>query len=407
MPTLNPASAADALTSPADVDIAICGAGPVGMALAAMLVQRGLAPQRLALIDARTLDQAAADPRSLALSYGSRQLLEQVGAWPLAATEIHQIHVSRRGRPGRSLIERSEHGVPALGYVSRYGDLVTVLGAACQRSGIIPLRPVRVGGADSAADTGAVLLQLEQDGVARTLTAGIVVQAEGGLFGAQPQGAGQQRRQRRVQRDYGQTALIAHVQVSAPQPQRAYERFTDQGPLALLPQDDALAGGYALVWCVSPETAQRLLALDEAAFLAQLAQAFGSRLGRFTASSARVAYPLGLNAGPDDAAPRLVAIGNAAQTLHPVAGQGLNLGLRDAAVLARLLAQDTSPAALAAFRQQRRADRGLTVGLTDTMARAFTGAGPLQALLAGSLGLIDLVGPARGLLAELMMYGRR
>ena len=379
---------------PSEVDIAICGAGPAGMALAALLVARGVAPHRIALIDAKTLAQASDDPRSLALSFGSRQLLEQIGAWPVAATEIHQIHVSRRGRPGRSLITRDEQRVPALGYVGRYGDLVTVLGAVCARAGITALRPVRVLGASAPADDH-VLLRLEQDGAEHTLRATIVVQAEGGLFGDQ-----QQRSQRR---DYGQTAIIAQVQASAPQPHRAYERFTDEGPLALLPQD----GAYALVWCARPTTAQRLLALDDGAFLAELEQAFGSRLGRLTHSSARVAYPLGLNAGADQGQARTVAIGNAAQTLHPVAGQGLNLGLRDAAVLARLLARDATPAALATFRQQRQRDRGLTVGLTDTMARIFTGAGPAQAMLGASLGLIDLLAPARNLLAEMMMYGRR
>jgi 2-octaprenyl-6-methoxyphenol hydroxylase len=145
-----------------------------------------------------------------------------------------------------------------------------------------------------------------------------------------------------------------------------------------------------------------LLALDEAEFLAQLGEAFGTRVGRFTRTSARVAYPLGLNADARATA-RTVAIGNAAQTLHPVAGQGLNLGLRDAAVLARLIAQGRA----GDFTRTRQADRGLTVGLTDAMARAFAAEGPAQVLLGLSLGLIDAVGPARGLLAELMMYGRR
>ncbi|MDC8759481.1 FAD-dependent monooxygenase [Janthinobacterium fluminis] len=376
-----------------NLDIAICGAGPVGMALAALLVQQGAAPQRVGLLDAKTLAQASDDPRSIALSHGSRQILERIGAWPIAATGIEQIHVSRRGRFGRSLIDRAEHGVEALGYVACYGAVVTALGAVCAQLGVATLRPALVRGA--AEDGDAVTLTLDEGAAGpRALRAALVVQAEGGLFGDQ--------QERAVRRDYRQSAIIAQIQVSAMQARRAFERFTDDGPLALLPQGDS----YALVWCVPPARAAQLLALDDAAFLAQLGLAFGGRLGRFTATSARFAYPLGLNAGPAASA-RSVAIGNAAQTLHPVAGQGMNLGLRDAAVLARLLARDASPAALAQFAAQRQPDRDLTVRLTDTMARAFTGGGPLQTLLGASLGLIDAVGPARRLLAELMMYGRR
>lgn len=394
------------MTLPPQPDIAICGAGPAGMALAALLVQRGLAADRIALIDAKTLEQASADPRSLALSYGSRQILEEIGAWPLPATEIHQIHVSRRGQFGRSLIDRAEHALPALGYVTRYGDVVGALGEVCRRAGVQSLRPARVLAASEQADTVLLTVADGADGAgapqseppeARQLRAGVVVQAEGGLFGAQ--------RERALRRDYRQTALIAQVRSSAPVAHRAYERFTDEGPLALLPQDD----GYALVWCLRPASAARLLALDDTAFLAELGRAFGGRLGSFTAATPRAAYPLGLNAEPRDGA-RTVAIGNAAQTLHPVAGQGLNLGLRDAVVLARLLAlapTRDAPAALASYAALRRRDRGLTVRLTDTMARIFAGDTPAQALLGLSLGVIDVVAPARFMLAELMMYGRR
>lgn len=375
-----------------DVDIAICGAGPAGMALAALLVKRGVAPGRIALIDARTLQQASNDPRSLALSYGSRQTLEDIQCWPVPATAIHQIHVSRRGRFGRSVIDRDEHKLSALGYVSRYGALVTELGAACERAGIAALRPALVTGFEERTDR--VDIAIEDEAGKRTLSAAVVVQAEGGLFGEQGAKASQ--------RDYGQTAIIAQVRASAPVAHRAYERFTGEGPLALLPQDDE----YALVWCVKPGHAQELLALDDEAFLAKLGEAFGARLGRFTQSTRRLAFPLGLNAGAQGTL-RLAAIGNAAQTLHPVAGQGLNLGLRDAAVLARLLAQGANPTMLDRFNEQRKADRGLTVQLTDTMARVFANDTPAQALLGASLAAIDLIAPARGLLAELMMYGRR
>ncbi|MES2128679.1 MAG: FAD-dependent monooxygenase [Pseudomonadota bacterium] len=374
-------------------EIAICGAGPVGMALAVLLVKRGVAPNCIALLDAKPLASAAADPRSIALSYGSRTLLEEIGAWPIPATAIHQIHVSRRGHLGRSMMDRSEHQLEALGYVARYGDVVTALAARVEAAGVTVIRPARVTGSNETYE--GVVLTLD-DG--RSVPTQLVVQAEGGVFGEQDA--------KSLRRDYQQTAVIARVSASGAIAHRAYERFTDQGPLALLPQEGADCHQYALVWCVRPERAQELLALEDPAFLAQLEEAFGARLGRFTAASKRAAFPLGLNAVPQTAA-RTVAIGNAAQTLHPVAGQGLNLGLRDAAVLARLLARDMSPHALVEFAQAREADRSTTVQLTDAMARVFASEGPGQALLGLSLGVLDTLAPARLLLAELMMFGRR
>jgi 2-octaprenyl-6-methoxyphenol hydroxylase len=363
------------------------------MALAALLVRRGAAPGRIVLIDAKSLGQAITDPRSIALSYGSRMLLEEVGAWPLPATPIHQIHISRRGHFGRSMMDRADHKLPALGYVARYGELVSALAAACERAGVATMRPLRVNGIDERED--GVALQLD-DG--REVNAALAVQAEGGVFG--------QQERRGLQRDYEQSAVIARVAASAPIAHRAFERFTDEGPLALLPQDGADGLQYALVWCVRQDKAASLLALDDAAFLARLGEAFGGRLGRFTRASERAAFPLGLNA-ETRATSRTVAIGNAAQTLHPVAGQGLNLGLRDAAVLARLLARGATPEQLLAFGAARQADRKTTVGLTDAMARVFADTSPVQSLLGLSLGMLDAVAPARMLLAELMMFGRR
>ena len=411
-------------------DVAICGAGPAGMALAALLAKRGIPAHRIALIDAKTLAQSSADPRSLALSWGSRQILEDIGAWPVAGTAINEIHVSRRGQFGRSMITSTEQGVPALGYVTRYGDIVKALGAVCEAAGIATQRPARVDALDELDDEVVLTITDLATGAARSLHAGLVVQAEGGLFNEQ-----QDRAQRR---DYGQTAIIAQVRSSRAIAHRAYERFTDEGPLALLPQGEpqvgaqlgsqlgsqlgarlgaqlkaqagthsgAQSGEYSLVWCVRPARAEQLLALGDQAFLAQLGEAFGDRVGRFTYASPRLGFPLGLNADARTTA-RTVAIGNAAQTLHPVAGQGLNLGLRDVTVLARLLAQGATPQMLAQFTAARQQDRSTTVRLTDTMARVFANNSPAQALLGLSLAAIDVVGPARSVLAELMMYGRR
>lgn len=373
------------------LDIAIVGGGPVGLALASMLAMRGVDAQRIALIDAKPVDVACQDPRSLALSFGSRQLLSQIHSWTAAATPITQIHVSRRGSFGRTLIESAEYGLPALGYVCRYGDVVKALDVSAP-SGLLSLRPAGV--SDQRELDDRVELQLA-DG--STLVASIVVQAEGGVFGEQAA--------RKLQRDYEQVAIIATVHADAMPRGRAFERFTDEGPLALLPQD----GAYSMVWCARPATADRLLALSDHAFIDALQKAFGQRVGRFTRVSARNTYALGLNAEAVTS-PRTIAIGNAAQTMHPVAGQGLNLGLRDASVLAAALARECSPAALRAFERQRRADRATTVRITDLMARLFASApdrAPSQTLLGLSLGVLDVLPPAKQRLAEQMMFGLR
>ncbi len=200
-------------------------------------------------------------------------------------------------------------------------------------------------------------------------------------------------------------AIVASVTSDALIAGRAFERFTEEGPLALLPDRDA----YSLVWCVRPERCEALLALSDTEFLQALQQAFGQRVGRFIRTSPRHSYPLGLNAQPANS-PRSVAIGNAAQTLHPVAGQGLNLGLRDAAVLAKALAHNPTMAGLRQFEQERRGDRRLTLRLTDLMARIFASGvdqSLSQSLLGLSLGMIDLVPPARRALSEQMMFGWR
>lgn len=376
----------------ADFEIAICGAGPVGLALAALLVRHGVTPGRIALIDAKTVEQSSRDPRSIALSFGSRQILEAIGAWPASATAIRQIHVSRRGQFGRTLIDHDEYNLPALGYVTRYGALVAAFNAQLVSSGVTLIRPATVLGIEENDDAVTVRFSDRAN-----LRAGMVVQAEGGAFSDQTK--------KSKHRDYGQTAIVAHVIASRPVAHRAFERFTDEGPLALLPQED----GYAMVWCAHPETAARLLALADAQFLAELSSAFGTRLGSFTAATKRNAFPLGLNAQASSSR-RTIAIGNAAQTLHPVAGQGLNLGLRDATVLAKILAKGADASALKEFSDGRQTDRSTTIHVTDFMARIFahSAAGAIsQALLGLSLGMIDGIRPAKKILAEQMMFGRR
>jgi len=375
--------------------VAICGAGPVGQTLALLLVKRGINPANIVLIDAKSAEQASQDQRTIALSYGSQQILQAASAWPISATEIHQIHVSRRGHFGRTLIDRAEHHVPALGYVARYGDIIQSLARALDKTAVelTFLRPATV--SKMTQSDSHVQIHLQDQ---RIVEATIAVQAEGGFFDEQTPCT--------KHNDYQQTALIAHVKTSAPKAQRAYERFTEQGPLALLPQHD----GYALVWCVRPDQAAKLMACADDVFLAQLQTAFGERLGRFISCTPRFSFPLGLNARTSPPVGRCISIGNAAQTLHPVAGQGLNLGLRDAFQLAQCLSRSIEPVALHHFFQARQTDRNTTIRLTDQLAQLFASSpdGSLkQTFLSAGLGLIDVCGPAQQWLAEQMMFGRR
>lgn len=372
--------------------IAICGAGPVGQALALMLHQHGFAAADIVLFDAKTSEQANQDARSIALSHGSDQILSKLHARPQKTTAITEIHVSRRRHFGRSFLTAADYQLPALGYVARYGDIVSPLENALLQAGIITHRPVQVVAINDGDQSANIHLQ---DG--RVHHAEFVIQAEGGTFADQEQ--------REQHHDYQQTALIAHVLVDRPIAHRAFERFTDQGPIALLPQDD----GYSLVWCMRPDFVPAMLAMDDADFLQALQQGFGERLGRFTSVSKRVSYPLGLNAQAH-AGQRTVRIGNAAQTLHPVAGQGLNLGLRDAFCLAQCLSRDFSSLALQTFLNQRKTDRQTTIRLTDTMAKIFASSPDgslMQALFGLGLGAVDLLPTAKKTLAEQMMFGWR
>jgi 2-octaprenyl-6-methoxyphenol hydroxylase len=380
-------------------DIAISGAGPVGCTLALLLATKTNAPQRIALIGkqfgARALPPAAsvsADPRTLALNHGSRVLLESLGAWPRQSAAIETVHVSQQGRLGRTLIKHSELGVPCLGSVVSYDALLGELQAAVSASGIDVIH------ATPAVTPAAGHLHIDLDG--RQVSTAVMVQSDG----SKPSG---------IQRTYHQHAILATVAASLPRHAWAFERFTDQGPLAALPHP-AGPGVYGIVWCSSPQNTQRLQRLDDRRFEAELSAAFGDRLGRLSCMGARHEFELSMHLGPSLVNARTVAIGNAAQTLHPVAGQGLNLGLRDAAQLAHVLSPwlcrpsaDPGPS-LAAFVRNRRPDRWLTVGITDLLPRLFATRNPFiqHACGLGLLGL-DLAAPARDLIARQLLQGLR
>lgn len=387
-------------SSPAtpDYDLAIVGAGPVGLALAGWLARRSATQHAsIALIDAREPAASANDPRAIAVSHGSRVLLDTL-AWPADATPIEHIHVSQRGHFGRTLIDRDEHDLAALGYVVRYGSIVQALAQAVRGTRVDWLTSTSARAPQQDAD--GVTLTLDGPQGERTLRARLVINAEGGLFHEQQAETGKHRR------DYGQTAIVGTVTVSAPRPNVAWERFTHEGPLALLPLGGA---DYSLVWCCMPDEAARRAALPDAEFLRELGAAFGERMGQFVAIAGRASFPLGLTAAQTLVNGRIAIVGNAAQTLHPVAGQGLNLGLRDAHTLVDSLStQGFEATALATFNARRALDRRFTIGATDTLARLFTvEAGPLPLLRGAALTALEFVSPLKKAIARQMMFGQR
>jgi 2-octaprenyl-6-methoxyphenol hydroxylase len=441
-----------ALDQTFDFDVTIVGAGPVGLALAGWLARRSATRAlKVGLVDAREPEDSIADPRAIAVSHGSRMILEPL-RWPADATAIQRIHVSQRGRFGRTLIDHAEHGLPALGYVLRYGSIVHGLAEAVHATPVHWFRSTSA--AAPVQENDGVTLPIETAGVTRRLRTRILVNAEGGLFGDQKSGHGGAKRRAAAAvgastendteaddgrdpeahtrtsapndagehagkrsdkqgtqgtRDYGQTALVGTVTVSAPQPHVAWERFTPEGPIALLPMGGVRGADYALVWCCSPDEAARRAQLSDDDFLHELGGAFGGRMGRFTHIKGRASFPLGLNAVDTLVKGRAVAIGNAAQTLHPVAGQGLNLGLRDAHALADALsAEGPTPLALATFAQRRALDRRMTIGATDTLARLFTvDFAPLAIMRGLALTALEFVPPVKTALARQMMFGQR
>lgn len=376
-------------------DVAILGSGPVGCVLALSLARYAPHPDRIALMGPdpapRAPDQAI-DPRALALNHGSRQFLQHLGAWPARAADILTVHVSQAGHLGRTLIDQSELDVPRLGCVVSYDELLESLHTAVQLSGVrrITERPAR------PTPGQPVMLRLSDGAVSSRLA----LMSDG----ARPQG---------LHREYDQTAVLATIRVGQPAPGRAFERFTRTGPLALLPHP-AGQGLYSLVWCVRPQQAQALAALPDKAFNQALQSAFGQRLGALQRTGAAHTFPLSLHAGPSLQGQGVIAVGNAAQTLHPVAGQGLNLGLRDAAQLTHILqpwlASPKQPlqALLEHYARQRRMDRGLTLGITDMLPRLFATDNPLLRHACGlGLAALDLLPALRIPLARHLLQGQR
>lgn len=383
----------------AHYDLVITGAGPVGSTLALLLARYAPDPSRIALVGNQfvsfTEDPDNADPRSIAVNYGSQVVLESVNGWPSKHRAITTVHVSQRQRLGRTLINSTDFNVPRLGSVVAYPDLLATLHDALKRSGV-----TLISAQTSSPHTHGKYVTVHRDDTDSALIARIAIQSDG----VRPEG---------LKRHYNQAAILATLTASAPLDGWAFERFTREGPLAILPHplgDDH----YGLVWCCKPANAEALAQCDATAFDTALNDMFGQRLGRLKVTSARQVYPLMLNAGPVRLDARRVAIGNAAQTLHPVAGQGLNLGLRDAAQLAHALRfwiarPDQAPEpALDLFSEQRQADRLTTGAITDLLPRVFATANPWVEHACG-LGLLsmDLSATLRSPLAIHLLQGMR
>lgn len=373
----------------ADATVAIVGAGPVGLAAAAALHRGGI---DCAVLEARPGGQTSADPRVLALSHGSRQILEWLGVWPaLRTTPILAIHVSQRGHFGRTLLSASDAGVPALGYVVEAARLAQELERSTAASGIRILHAAKVEGA--SAEGGEVALAIAGG---RSLRARLALFAEGTIGG-----------ERALTRDYGQRALVASARIDGPHRALAYERFTEQGPIALLPHGEQLA----VVWVCATETARGLEELDAEVLRDALQRSFGDRV-RFTGVRLHGSFPLALRLRRDTVRERCVWLGNSAQTLHPVAGQGFNLALRDVWQLAEIVREHADdPGAATVLRrhaQARRVDRLATAGFTDGLIRLFCEAGaPLAPARAAGLLLLDLAPALRAALARRMIFGAR
>ena len=344
-------------------DVLIRGAGPVGATLALALLGSG---QRVAVVG-RERPGGARPFRPLALSYASRLILERVGTWQrLAPTPIERIYVSQQRGYGRTLLEAADADVPALGYVIEYAALDAALRDALEEAAI----PQAAGSAAARCE----------------------VHAEGWSEAA-------------AEKRYEQDALVALVGFDAATQPAAFERFTSEGPLALLP----FGKRYALIWSMRPARAASLVAAPEARFLGELSAAIGARPGTPTTVDARAVQPLSLRVRSARVGPRSVYIGNAAQTLHPVAGQGLNLGLRDAWELAHVLrsaADPGDPALLARYASRRRLDALAAVRVTDVLARAFLGSSPLASLARGAaLAALDVLPAPRRFFARRMIFG--
>lgn len=379
-------------------DILIVGGGMVGGTLAAALAG---GPWKIGVVEARpygTSDQPSYDERSIALAYGSRRILEAAGMWPAMSSEaapITHIHVSDRGHFGAAHVDAREQGVPALGYVVANRLVGAALMPLLEGADSVELlAPATVRGVQDLGE--AVDVHVDTPDGERQLRTRLLVAADGASSPVR-EALGLPTRTE----SYGQCAVIANVSVDRPRGGTAYERFTDSGPLALLP-----LGGerYSLVWTQREEQVAGVLELGDAEFMAELQRRFGWRLGRFVAVGRRASYPLAMVRSNEAWRGRTALVGNALHSLHPVAGQGFNLALRDVAALLEALRDGHDPGApegLLRYQRLREPDMARVIAFTDLLARLFARRAPLLGhLRAAGLLAADWLEPLNRALAR-------
>jgi 2-octaprenyl-6-methoxyphenol hydroxylase len=384
-----------------EYDLLIAGSGLAGNCLALALKDAGF---RIAIIEANTRAQLHASPagdRALALAAGTVMMLDTLGVWQgikHAATPIQHIHISDRGHFGKTRLSAQKEHIDALGYVIAARDIETYVANLVINAGIDIIAPARVAGLISGDQE--ICVNIKQNDQSQNLSAKLLVGADGGLSSVR-----QLLNINQLITDYGQTALITSVKSTIPNNYTAYERFTSSGPLALLPISK---NECAVIWTRSHEDADTLMLGREADFLVELQQCFGFKLGELTLIAPRRAFPLSLIRAEQMVAGRAVIIGNAVHQLHPVAGQGFNLGIRDVIQLAEMLIKqheqnkDIGEADfLNAYAVSRKKDHDWTIGFTDTLIKIF--ANEWLALAAArniGLTLLDHIPAAKKLLTQ-------
>ncbi len=383
--------------------IVIIGGGPVGATLALSLQARGISST---MLEARPQGASHQDQRALALSYGTRLILQRLGLWQeLApeATAIDTIHISQRGSLGRTLLKAEEQGQESLGYVLSYGALTSALDRALSiKPEVQVIYDAQVTDVLPGASSARVIFS--HDGQPSQLDSELAILADGGRSLGDIPGL------QRETKEYGHDALVTKVSAELPHENIAYERFTPAGPMALLPNGEH---DFSLVWTGKQEEVAQILALDDTDFLSALHTHFGDRVGRFLSVGKRLTFPLKLSKLTPVVLPHFAVIGNAAQTMHPVAGQGFNVGLRDAWELSEHLSASV-PAAwggsdmLSAYERTRQQDTKKGLLFTDFLVNIFTNELlGVPGMRSAGLGFLDIAKPAKRFLINKMSFGAR
>ncbi len=390
----------------ASSDITIVGGGPVGSVLALALQVNSF---NVTILEARAKGASHHDQRALALSYGSRVILEQLGVWSrleAKATAISTIHISQKGSFGRTRLDAKEHNQPALGYVVAYGVLSAALDEALNhKTQVQVLYQAEANHIKPATDVATVTYTMNE--MTQTVASSLVVLADGGRSLEAIAGI------TRETKEYGHDALVTKVRCELPHNNIAYERFTPMGPVALLPNGSHQdSKEFSLVWTGKQEVVAELLALDDVTFLQSLHQHFGDRVGRFLHVDKRMCFPLKMASLKPTFASHLVVIGNAAQTMHPVAGQGFNVGLRDAWQLAEIINNSAlttlgSNHMLNAYQATRSQDTKRGLMFTDFLVNIFSNdIIGVSAGRAAALGVLDILKPVKSHLVSKMSFGK-